>query len=124
MDQKMYKQILIHHMRPSMMQLGGKENIIFQQDNNKKYTAKTLKDYIKRAKYLVLDNWPAQSFDLNPIENLWKELKTQISCGRPRPTNKDALLDVVKREWKALPGNLLKKTGPFNDSAYHGRNKS
>ena len=120
----MYKQILIHHMRPSMMQLGGKETIIFQQDNNKKYTAKTLKDYIKRVKYLVLDNWPAQWFDLNLIENLLKELKTQISCVRPRPTNKDALLDVVKRERKALPGNLFKKTGPFNDSAYHGRNKS
>ena len=27
----------------------------------------------------------------------------------PRPTNKDALFDVVKREWKALSGNLLKK---------------
>ena len=37
MDQKMYKQILIHHMRPSMMQLGGKETIIFQQDKDPKY---------------------------------------------------------------------------------------
>ena len=37
MDQKMYKQILIRHMRPSMMQLGGKETIIFQQDKDPKY---------------------------------------------------------------------------------------
>ena len=72
-DQKMYKQILIHHMRPSMMKLGGKETIFFQQDNDPKHTAKTVKDYTKRAKYLVLDNWPTQSPDLNPTENFWKD---------------------------------------------------
>ena len=56
MDQKMYKQILIHHMRPSMMQLGGKETIFFQQDNDPKQKTKTVKNYIQRARYLVLDN--------------------------------------------------------------------
>ena len=56
MDQKMYKQILIHHMRPSVMQLGGKETIFFQQDNDPKQKTKTVKDYIQRARYLVLDN--------------------------------------------------------------------
>ena len=109
MDQKMYRQILIHHMRPSMMQLGRKDTVIFQQDNDPKHTAKTVKDYIQRARYLVLQNWPAQSPDLNPIENLWKELKTQTYRHHPRPTNKDELFDIVKHEWEALPDNLLKK---------------
>ena len=30
MDPRMYKQILIHHMRPSMMQLGGKETLLYE----------------------------------------------------------------------------------------------
>ena len=91
------------------MQLGGKDTVIFQQDNDPKHTAKTVKDYIQRARYLVLQNWPAQSPEHNPIENLWKELKTRTYRHRPRPTNKDELFDVVKHEWEALPDNLLKK---------------
>ena len=91
-----------------MMKLGGKDTIIFQQDNDPKHTAKTVKDYIQRARYLVLENWPAQSPDLNPIENLWKELKTRIYRIRPRPTNKNELFDLIKREWEALPVDLLK----------------
>ena len=37
MDQKVYKQILIHHMRPSLFQFGGKDHIILQHDNDPKH---------------------------------------------------------------------------------------
>ena len=70
MDQKVYKQILVHHMRASLLQFGGKDKIIFQNDNDPKHTAKSVENYIKRAKYHVLQNWPEQSDDINPIENL------------------------------------------------------
>ena len=98
MDQKVYKQILIRHMRPSLLQFG--DHIIFQQDNDPKCMAKSVENYIKRAKYQVLRNWPAQSPDINPIENLWQELRTRVVRARPWPANKGALFDLVKREWK------------------------
>ena len=53
MDQKVYKQILIHHMRPSLLQFGGKDHIIFQQDNDPKLTAKSVENYISIGNYTV-----------------------------------------------------------------------
>ena len=108
MDQKVYKQILIHHMRPSLMQFGGKDQVIFQLDNDPKHTAKSVQKYIKRAQYKVHQNWPAQSPDLNPIENLWKELKTRLTCSSTASAFKQGgTFNLLKREWKALPQNLL-----------------
>ena len=46
MDQKVYKQILIHHMRPSVLQYGCKDHIIFQLGNDPKHTVKSVKNYI------------------------------------------------------------------------------
>ena len=90
------------------MQLGGKDHIIFQQDNDPKHTAKSVGKYIERAKYLVLEGWPSQSPDLNPIKNLWQELKTRLYHAQPQPSNKDELFPLLKREWEALPQDVLR----------------
>ena len=44
--------------------------------------------------------WPSQSFDLNPIENIW----AIISCGLAEKTftNKEKLWEAVKNEWNNI----------------------
>jgi hypothetical protein len=47
-----------------------KEEIIFQQDNAPCHTSKTTMEAFNAIEVNVMD-WPAQSPDLNPIENYW-----------------------------------------------------
>lgn len=52
-------------------------------------------------------NWPANSPDLNPIENVWRMLKDVVQHGKQCPRNLDVLKVVLEREWKLVNGTKL-----------------
>lgn len=79
---------------------------VFQQDNDPKHTSKRAKLLFANYKVDVL-SWPAQSPDLNPIENLWREVK--LALKGKNPSNKNELWALVEAAWKNIPIKTCQK---------------
>ncbi len=81
-------------------QLFKDADFIFQQDLAHAHTAKSTKSWLNDHGVGVLD-WPANSPDLNPIENLWSIVKRKMRNKRPK--NADELKATVKETWASIP---------------------
>ncbi len=95
-----YQEILKHFMLPSADKLYGDADFIFQQDLAPAHTAKGTKSWFNDHGVTVLD-WPANSPDLNPIENLSGIVKRKMRD--TRPNNADDLKATVKEIWASIP---------------------
>ncbi len=92
-----YQNILEHFMLPSADKLYGDADFIFQQYSAPAHTAKGTKSWFNDLGVTVLD-WPANSPDLNPIENLIVKRKLRDT----RPNNADDLKAAIKATWVSI----------------------
>lgn len=75
------------------------EEPIFQQDNASIHVSRATLAML-RTMGLKLLAWPANSPDLNPIENIWAILKRRV--GAHYPTTRAAVTTAVEAEWPQL----------------------
>jgi transposase len=72
----------------------------FMQDNDPKHTSRLAGKWITDHNI----NWwktPPESPDINPIENLWHELK-EFLRREVKPTTKDELINGIKYFWQTV----------------------
>jgi transposase len=79
----------------------------FLQDGAPCHTSKKVMAFLKERKISVMD-WPGNSPDLNPIENLWAIMKGKLKKDHTI-TSLPLLIKAIKMMWVALPKSLMVK---------------
>lgn len=84
------------------------DQIIFQQDNDPKHSSKIVKNWLNSQLFDTMQG-PAQSPDVNLIENLWAYLKRRLAGYDNVPKGMTELWDRVQEEWYAIPPEIVQK---------------
>src|SRR6266498_1611818 len=103
MDGPFYVGILENQLLPSAQNM-YRRNWRLQQDNDPKHTSRVAKEFIADNLICTID-WPSNSPDLNPIENMWTIVKNNVE--KRIPQNISELIKFMVEEWDAIPQSTM-----------------
>jgi transposase len=102
MDQHLYKSILEDELLRTIEWYGlNPDKVVFQHDNDPKHKARSVQEWLSLQPFDVLE-WPPQSPDLNPVEQLWAIVKRRLNEYERAPTGMTELWERVEEEWNKI----------------------
>lgn len=106
MDSTFYHSILRDHLVP-FLQSSYPDGHRFMQDNDPKHTSRATKAWFEEN---AVQWWPTppESPDLNPIENVWHQMKEHIRK-KVKPTSKEQLVKGIGDAWGLLTQELCNR---------------
>jgi transposase len=109
-NQHTYKELLQHYLIPEIQVARDEYGVqmTFMQDNAPCHKTRLVMDFLAQNEVPTLE-WPPQSPDLNPIENLWAIIKRRRSKKFGVPSNAQELIDQVMTIWDELDSELLER---------------
>ena len=100
-------EVLETGLKPFMNNTIHNQSFRFMQDNDPKHTSARVGDWLDNHRV----NWwktPPESPDLNPIENLWHEMKEYIRR-EIKPKTKLELIEGIEKFWQTVDAYKCQK---------------
>lgn len=91
-------------LRPHVVPFAGAvgADFVFQQDNARPHTARYSQNFLEQEGVEVME-WPANSPDLNPIEQLWDQLAKAVAARVQLDSTVNDLRRFLQEEWQRIP---------------------
>ncbi|KAJ4451748.1 hypothetical protein ANN_03219 [Periplaneta americana] len=106
---EVYEHILANIMIPSARKRYPEGTLFFQQDNHPIHTANRIQRWFTRRRDVDSVDWPPNSPDMNPIQNLWAAVKRTLRSNwaeQPPVRTPEELWDRVLDAWEEIAKNL------------------
>lgn len=102
-----YQQLILKPALRDIKRLLPDCSHVFQQDGATCHTAKSTQEFLAKQSftYLPKEDWPGNSPDLNPIENLWAKLAWQVAKRQPKDVAE--LTRFLKQEWAKFDDDFV-----------------
>lgn len=103
-NSQIYQELLRSHLLPTLRTIGG-DTAVFQQDNAPAHVSNSTLEFFRKENVSVLA-WPANSPDLNPIENVWGKMSQIVYQNCKQYYDLEKLKMAIVSAWHDLKDDL------------------